>query len=327
MDNKDKFKFFVADGHCDTVSLFLRSRESYDFARLNRTGHIDLPRLRLGGVALQCFAVCLEPAFKPWGALRRTLVLFGHFHRVLEENKESIMLVIGSGTLREALESGKVAALLTVEGGESLEGELEVLRSLYRLGARGLGLTWNDRNDLADGVGVGNAAGGLTDFGREVVSEMNRLGMMVDAAHLSRRSFFDVLEHSTSPVVVTHANAYAICPHRRNLDDEQLRALRDQGGVIGMSFYPPFVHQSGQAGLEQLLDHYCYVAARFGVAVLAVGSDFDGIDRSVDGLNDASYLPVLGEGLQKRGFSALETQQIMGGNFLRVLDKILKTET
>jgi membrane dipeptidase len=323
MEKRDNF--FVADGHCDTVYLFLR--DGYDFASHNRTGHVDLPRLRQGGVGLQCFAVCLESSFKPWGALRRTLVLMEHFHRVMAENSENVGLVTGLNSLCNALEKQKIAILLTLEGGECLEGEVEVLHSLYRLGARGLGLTWNGRNDLADGVDIGDAAGGLTRFGREVVSEMNRLGMMVDASHLSRRSFYDLLRHSQAPVVVTHANIFSICPHRRNLDDDQLRALRDQGGVIGLSFYPPFINESGKADLQNLLDHYCYAAERFGVEMLAIGSDFDGIDRSVVELADVSCLPVLGAGLLGRGFSQAEVGRIMGGNFLRVLENILKAES
>jgi membrane dipeptidase len=237
----------VADLHCDTVYLFDRLKGPYRFAEENTIGHVDLPRLIRGGVNLQCFAVCVIPKRKPCGALRRTLAHFEHFAREMGENKDNVTIVRDLNGLERTLDEGKIAALLTVEGGEALEGELEVLHSLYRLGMRGMGLTWNYRNELADGVDVGAAAGGLTKFGRSVVSVMNELGIMVDASHLSERSFYDVLEYSSTPVVVTHANAAGLCAHRRNLDDCQLRALRDQGGVVGICFYPDFLNSSGSA--------------------------------------------------------------------------------
>jgi membrane dipeptidase len=316
----------VADLHCDTVYLFDGLKGPYQFAGENTLGHVDLPRLIRGGVNVQCFAVCVIPQHKPCGALRRTLAYFEHFTRVMGENKGSVTIIRDLDGLEKSLVEGKLAALLTVEGGEALEGELEVLHSLYRLGMRGMGLTWNYRNELADGVDVGAAAGGLTKFGRAVVSEMNRLGIMVDASHLSPRSFYDVLEHSSSPVVVTHANAAGLCSHRRNLDDNQLHLLREQGGVIGICFYPGFLNSSGSASMENVLDHFCYIAERFGTDILAVGSDFDGIDKTVTSLPDVSALPALTAGLLARGFSDVEVRDILGGNFIRVLGRILKRQ-
>ncbi len=313
----------VADGHCDTVHLFRRRQGGYDFALDNSIGHVDLPRLHRGGINIQCFAVCVEQNYKPCGALKRTLSLFEHFLQVMEENKDKVAIIRDRNGLDEALAGRKLASLLTVEGGEALEGNLDVLYSLYRLGMRGMGLTWNDRNELADGVGVGSAAGGLTQFGRSVVREMNRLGIMVDASHLSPRSYYDVLEHSATPVVVTHANASGVYAHRRNLDDDQLRALRDQGGVIGICFYPRFISSPQNTGIESLLDHFSYIAHHFGVGMLALGSDFDGIDEVITGLEDVSKLPVLTAGLLGRGFSEDEVSLILGGNFMKVLGKIL----
>jgi len=325
--SENNAKILIADGHCDTIHLFCKPKGEYSFHVENNTGHIDLPRLRRGGVNLQCFAVCcVEPRYTPCGALRRTLVLFEHFAREMGNNSNNVAVVKNLDELERTLNGGKLAALLTVEGGEALEGELEVLHCLYHLGMRGMGLTWNHRNELADGVGVGSAAGGLTAFGREVVSEMNKLGIMVDASHLSPRSFYDVLEHSSSPVVVTHANAAGVCNHRRNLDDSQLRALRDQGGTIGICFYPPFTTSAPGVNLDHLLDHFCYIAERFGTGMLALGSDFDGIQETIPGLEDVSHLPALTAGLIKRGFNMEEIRMILGGNFLQVLGKILKEQ-
>ncbi|MDW7651873.1 MAG: dipeptidase [Bacillota bacterium] len=313
----------VVDGHCDTVHLFLGNKEPYSFGEKNDVGHIDLPRLREGGVDVQFFAVYIEPEFKPYGALRRTLTLIEYFWREMEKCRDSVTVVQSTGDLESALLEKKLAVLLSMEGGEPLE-DLDVLHVLYRLGLRSVGLTWNQRNMLADGVGVGQAAGGLTHLGQDMVREMNKLGMIVDAAHLAPRGFYDLLDAASAPFVVTHANAKAVCDHRRNLDDDQLRALQEQGGVVGLTYYPPFVHRSGLASLDDLLDHFCHIAEHIGTDVLALGSDFDGIPESVRGLDDVSLLPNLTEGLLKRGFSSSEIKNILGGNFLRVLRTVLK---
>lgn len=314
----------VADGHCDTMRWFLLPREKYDFARINEDTHVDLPRLKEGGVKLQFFALCLEPEYKPRGAVRRALEYANSFFRVLHENREHLRLIYSAGDLEDIHTSGQVGALLSLEGGEPLEGSLDVLDIFYRLGFRAMGLTWNDRNELADGVGVGPSAGGLTKLGKEVVRRMNRLGMIVDAAHLAPRSFYDVLELCASPVLVSHANIRTLCAHPRNLDDDQLWALKEKGGVIGLSFYPPFIREEGQAKIEHLLDHFCYVAEKFGVQMLGIGSDFDGIDRVIPGLDNAGRYGCLAAGLKERGFTTEEIKNIMGGNIFSLVGKVLK---
>jgi membrane dipeptidase len=309
----------VIDGHCDSVHLFTGVKGTYDFGEENTVGHIDLPRLVRGGVDVQFFALYIEPEYQQYGALRRAIILMEHFHREIGKYKDSISVVLNQNDLDHALSSDRIAALLSLEGAEALGLDIEVLHSLHRLGLRSVGLTWNGRNMLADGVGVGESAGGLTSFGKEVVTEMNQLGMIVDAAHLAPRGFYELLDISATPVVVTHANASGVCKHRRNLDDDQLRALNEQGGVVGMSFYPAFISNEKPATIEMLLDHFCYIADSFGTDLLGIGSDYDGIPETVMGLEDVSSLPLLTHGLIKRGFSEDEITKILGGNFLRVL--------
>lgn len=318
----------VIDGHCDSIHLFTGVKGKYSFSEENTVGHIDLPRLIRGGIDVQFFALYIEPEYQQCGALRRALILGEHFYREIGKCNDSISVVLDQNGLDYALIKGKIAALLSLEGAEALGQDIEVLHSLHRMGIRSIGLTWNGRNMLADGVGVGPSAGGLTSFGRAVVSEMNRLGMVVDGAHLSPRSFYELLDISATPVVVTHANATGVCKHRRNLDDDQLRALNEQGGVVGMSFYPSFISNNKSATIDMLLDHYCYIADRFGTDVLGIGSDYDGIPETVLGLEDVSGLPLLTHGLIKRGFTEEEITKILGGNFLRVLRNTLyKGET
>ncbi|MGI6658261.1 MAG: dipeptidase [Dethiobacteraceae bacterium] len=316
---------YIVDGHCDTVYHF-RHTEEYNFAQRNERGHIDLPRLQEGGVALQFFALFIEPEFKPYQTVTRVLQLAEHFLAEMEKNCAHVQIVKTQQDLDDARAQRKLAALMTLEGAEPLEGGVEILHILYRLGLRGVGLTWNQRNGLADGVGVGAGAGGLTELGKDMVREMNRLGIIVDGAHLAPRAFYDLLETSNKPVVITHANAYQLCAHPRNLTDEQLRALRDQGGVIGLTFFPTFIVEQGPASLADLLDHFCYIADRFGTELLGVGADYDGIESTVTELPDVSKLPLLVKGLQDRGFTEKEVRQIMGENFLRIVRSTLLKE-
>jgi membrane dipeptidase len=323
MENARSSAIPVVDGHCDTVHLFFGSKGPYVFSSRNPVGHVDLPRLRQGGVKLQFFALYIEPEFTGGAALGRTLMLTEAFLSEMEKAQESVLLIRGAHDLETMTGDDRLGALLALEGAQGVENT-DILHILYRLGLRSVGLTWNHRNHLADGVGVGDSAGGLTPAGKDMVREMNRLGILVDASHVAPRGFFDILAATDQPIAVTHANAYGVCPHRRNLSDDQLRALRDTGGVVGMSFYPPFVERGGVAGLEELLNHFTYIAERFGTDILGIGSDFDGISRAVSGLEDVSRLPVLAAGLERRGFSRQEVENILGGNFLRLLGRVLR---
>ncbi len=310
----------VVDAHCDTVRLFNGIHKSSHFGQRNEVGHLDLPRLREGGVKIQFFSLYVEPEYKTCAALRRAPTLMEHFLQEMGKHAESVTVIKSWHELELALTKGSLGAILALEGAEALES-VEILHILYRLGLRSVGLTWNERDMLADGVGAGVNPGGLTSLGREMVREMNRLGILVDAAHLAPRGFCELLTESSLPIVVTHANAAGVCSHKRNLSDEQLRLLRDNDGVVGLTYYPPFVANSVTCSIEALLDHFCYIADRFGVGILGLGSDYDGISTVVTGLDDVSRLPILTEALLRRGFSSKEVKQILGENFLRVIKK------
>ncbi len=315
-------RYPIIDGHCDTVHRFISGTGSYDFTRYNKEGHIDLPRLRQAGVKLQFFALYIEPDYKPIGAVRRCMQLIDGYYRTVGRVQADLQTILNISHLHEAMNSNRIAALLSVEGGEALEGDLAVLRVLFRLGVRGLGLTWNQRNQLAVGVGEGIKGDGLTSFGREVIREMNNLGMIVDLAHINEKGFFEAISLSNRPVIVSHANARVLCDHPRNLSDSQLRALSENNGIIGLSYYPSFIHRESPS-LEKLLDHFVHVATVAGVEHLGFGSDFDGIDKTINGLDDVSCLHHLVDGLISRGFTPKETEQITSENYLRVLNQVL----
>lgn len=319
------FKKGIIDAHCDTVHFFTQEKVPYVFSAINSPAQVDLPRMETGNIKVQFFAMYIEPEYKPCHALKRCLHLLDHFYRTMEKCSERIEIVFSYKDLMRVNTEGKIAAVATVEGGEVLEDDIGVLRILYRLGIRGLGLTWNQRNQLADGVWERDAAGGLTHLGREVIMEMNRLGMIIDLAHIAERGFDDVLALTTKPVIVSHANTRKICDHPRNLTDRQLKLLQENGGVVGLTFYPAFISPE-KPGLEKLLDHFEHAAEVSGIDHLGIGSDFDGMGGNfLSDLPDVSSLPSLVEGLLSRGFTEEEVNKIMWGNFLRVINSNWKS--
>jgi membrane dipeptidase len=190
---------------------------------------------------------------------------------------------------------------------------------------RNIGLTWNLRNAAADGVDETRSSSGLTNFGVQLVQEMNRLEIMVDISHLSPTGVRDVFLVSEAPVIASHSNAYALCPHRRNLTDEQLEGVASKGGVVGVTFVPNFITEDGnQATLKGLLDHIDYMVKTMGVDHVGLGSDFDGFFNSnVRGLEDVTHLPKLTAGLVERGYGEEDVKKILGGNFIRVFREVV----
>ncbi|MDI6870843.1 MAG: dipeptidase [Bacillota bacterium] len=320
---------FVADGHADTLGRFYFMGGSFTEPAPGQ--QIDLERLRQGGVGLQVMACC-----PVWGKLapgtRRTCAravfnMIDILHRELDAYPDLRLVTDAAGLERlvEARRSGEqpVGLVLGIEGGEALEGDLALLRTFHRLGVRLVTLTHNFRNELADGA-YEESPGGLTRFGRQVVEEMNRLGVVIDVSHLAPAGFWQVLELSSAPVVASHSNARALCGHRRNLTDEQAEALAAKGGVVGVTFCPLFLREAPDdqhplpASLSDVLDQIDYLVNLVGPDHVALGSDFDGIDTVPRGLEDVSRLPALTRGLLERGHSEEAIRGILGENLLRI---------
>ncbi|HEY8498476.1 MAG TPA: dipeptidase [Limnochordales bacterium] len=310
------FSSLVFDAHADTIALdVVEGRRHLD--ETGRGGHVDLPRLRQGGVGVQVFSVFVPPAVPtPYNALR-ALAILDALAAEVERAAGAVIWVRRAADLDEVRRTRKVGVIASLEGCEVLAGSLAVLRTLYRLGVRAAGLTWNVRNELADGVGEPRGAG-LTAFGREAVAEMERLGMVVDVSHLSEAGFWEVMEVATRPVIASHSNARAVCDHVRNLTDDQIRALARKGGVMGINFFPGFLRQDGQATLEDVVRHIDHVVELVGPDHVGLGSDYDGITRVPQGLEDPSRLPALTEALLRRGYGDEAVRKILGENFARV---------
>lgn len=309
----------VIDGHCDTILAVVRGAGRLGTYR--ETGHVDLPRLKEGGVKVQFFAAFIESLYKPFSSLTRTMQLIDAFHTEVEDNSDCLAPGLTMRQIRRELREGKTIAVLGIEGGEALNGDLSVLRMLYKLGVRFLGLTWNQRNQLADGVGESITKGGLTNFGCAVITEMNRLGIIIDLAHISAAGFWDALERSRHPVMVSHTNCFKLCPHPRNLTDDQIKALARKGGIMGLSFVPDFLGK-GRTSITNFFDHLDHVAGLAGTDVIAIGSDFDGIDNTPDGLYDCRCFPAITAGLLERGYTEKEVRGIMGENMFRLMEKV-----
>ena len=294
------------------------------FGERSSKGHVDLPRLLESGVDLQIFAVYIQPEYKIERALHRALQVFDRFYKELHDHEDKMMLFTKVSDVREAEKQGKIAAMLSIEGGEAVEADLGILRMLYKLGLRAMTLTWNERNQIADGAGEGRTKGGLTNFGVELVKEMNNLGMVVDVSHLNDAGFFDVIETTTKPIIASHSNCRAVCNHRRNLTDDMIKILADNGGVMGMNFAPSFVDENKEnATLERVLDHVDHIVKVASVDNVGLGSDFDGIETTPKGLEDVTRMPYLTEGLLKRGYKEDDIRKVLGENFLRVFKQVI----
>lgn len=309
----------IIDMHCD--SLLKAFQENRKMTDRSTSGHFDLPSMQEAGVKIQFFALFpgITELLSP---LKQALILGNYFWEQYEENQKIMKLITSHQSLLEVIDSKKCGALLTVEGGEVLEGDLHMLKVIYRMGVRSLCLTWNNRNEIADGVAEMQTGGGLTLFGREVVKEMNKIGMIVDVSHIAEKGFWDVLEISEAPLIASHSNSQAVWDHPRNLTDEQIKGIAQKNGVIGLNFVADFLGEQG-SGLDQLLRHIDHICDLVGDDYLGFGSDFDGTDNLLAGIGDVTIYPELITYLKKRNYKDTTIRKICGENCLRVLNTVL----
>ncbi len=323
MEGKLRTPYLIADMHCDTLAKVMKSGK--ELWERNEEHHLDLPRMKEAGVCCQFFAVCVQEAYRYEGGFQRTSHIFQTFQKKISSEKD-IVVVKDSIELKKNIKKRRISAILSVEGGEALEGKIENLLNLYEIGVRSLTLTWNWRNALGDGVGVTDEPKGLTAFGKDVIKCMNDIGMVVDVSHIAVPGFWECLELSTKPVIASHSSCYALAPHPRNLRDSQIKAIADIGGVIGINFYPPFLRSDADktgAILLDVLDHIDHVVEVGGIDCVAIGSDFDGIDSVPLGLEDVTGLQRLIDGLMSRGYKGIDLEKILNRNVIRVLSLLI----
>ena len=347
------------DSHIDTIQRVMLGE---DLSKPDDTGHVDIPRLREGGMHAPFFAFWVPIFFRGAEAVRRTLDLRDAMQSVLDANRDQIELATTAADIERIVKAQKIAAFLTIEGGHAIDDDLRVLRNYYRLGIRAMTLTHAGNTNWADSANDTPAHHGLTDFGKEVVREMNRLEMLVDLSHASDRTFYDALSVTNKPVILSHSSMRAISNVPRNVSDEMLCALAKNGGVVGINFGMGFINPKDAeklrlatqteskaplltgkalddyaaenarklfgtranvvATVEDVADHIDYAVKIAGIDHVGIGSDFDGIAGTANGLEDVSKMPALVAVLLKRGYAESDLKKILGGNFLRVVREV-----
>ena len=351
----------ILDGHND-LPWALRDLGQSDLGGVDLAAGLadtqtDLPRLRSGGVGAQFWSVFVPSSLQGDSAVSATLEQIDLTHRMIDRYPDALELALTSDDVERIMAAGKIASLLGAEGGHSIASSLGVLRSLYALGVRYMTLTHNDNVPWADSATDQPAAGGLTDFGRDVVAEMQRLGMLVDLSHTAPATMRDALDAARGPVIFSHSRARAICDHARNVPDDVLGRLAANGGVCMVTFVPAFVseecrqwdlgvaeemrsrgldpkdylermrmadewaktHPHPVATVAQVADHVDHVREVAGVEHVGIGGDFDGTGQLPEGLRDVSGYPALFAELLRRGWSEADCGMLASGNITRVL--------
>lgn len=352
----------VIDGHNDLPYLF-REREDlsfaqFDIARPQPRFHTDIPRLRQGGVGAQFWSAYVPASTgRAKTAVTQTLEQIDVIRRLVQRYPNDFALATTADDILRIRQSGKIASLIGIEGGHSIDNSLGVLRMYYQLGVRYMTLTHSETLDWADSATDTPKNHGLSEFGRNVVREMNRLGMMVDLSHVSTDVMRQAMEISTAPVIFSHSSAYALAPHVRNVPDDILKRLPHNGGVVLVNFYPGFLtpegarasrdmfaayrrmqeqihdrreleraidqwkaeHPMPRGNVHTVVDHIEHIIRVAGIDHVGLGSDFDGISATPEQLEDVSKYPYITQELLNRGYTEEQIRKILGGNLLRVM--------
>ena len=340
------------DLHCDSVFFLM---EGKDLRQSIEGIHVDLPRLKKGKVGLQVFAVYIPPDTEPEKAYLNTL----NGLDVLDAfagSHEDLAMIETAAELKEILKKDKAGIMLAVENGLAIEESLEKLEKLRKRKVRIMTLVHSQHMSWIEScTGTGefkvDTGGGLSSFGEKVVDAMNDLGIIPDVSHSSEAAFWDVIKRSKKPIIASHSCAYSLCAVKRNLKDDQLKALGESGGIVGVNFASHFLselyrlaYQEARAKMPApssmsmtdifsqfpnipvpvphtvIADHIDYMINIAGEDALALGSDFDGIPAAPDGVTGCDYFPALEEELRKRGYSEKRIEKIFNGNFTRVLE-------
>ena len=363
----------IIDTHADTPGRFVD--ENFDLTQDAGTGYLDFNRIRTGNLGAEFFSIWVEPKTNKGREIQRALDMIDSVYEQARRHPDKMLMAFSTQDILMAHRQHKLAALLGVEGGHAIQGDIRVLRDYYRLGVRYMTLTWSNTNELGDSSGdmqdkAMQHHDGLTDFGRQVVREMNRLGMMVDISHVADRTFYQALAASRAPVIASHSSSRALTSVPRNMTDDMLIALARNGGVAQVNFYCGFISQKyvdrakelkeqhdpdyervqslflqaqtpevkkqldtakaalalklPRPPLSDLIDHIDHMVKVAGADHVGLGSDFDGIDCSPQGLDSAADLPKITQALYERGYTPADLNKILGGNLMRVFVEVEK---
>lgn len=352
---------FILDSHCDTPSQILRLR---DLSVDNEYSHVDFPKLKRGGVDGAFFALYVPASLDTEEAYAYSQRLLDAVHSTINQNPAAVRLAVSEQDAKKNQAEGVFSMFLGLENGSPVGGSMDRLHAFYDAGVRYMTLCHSRDNQICDScASVSGRWGGLSPFGKEVIAEMNRIGMLVDVSHISDAAFYDVIRCSRKPVVATHSCCRALSDHPRNMTDDMIRALASEGGVIQINFYPLFldvdfrnilsasgIMDYGEAVEEEFIkdpsdpdkraawnevqkalnelqrpsfkliaDHIDHVVSLVGIEHVGIGSDYDGIEVTPDGMEDISMMPRIFDELRSRGYSEADLAKIASENFFRIL--------
>jgi membrane dipeptidase len=352
----------VFDGHNDLPEtirdLVVDGFDKCDISKPQTKFNTDIPRLRQGGLGAQFWSVYVPASLeKTGGAMKQTLEQVDLVRRMVARYPDTFALASTADDVERIKRSGKIACMMGIEGGYSIEDSLAALRMFYALGVRYMTLTHSDTTDWADSATDAPQHGGLTEFGERVVAEMNKLGMLVDISHVSVDTMDDALRVSKAPIIASHSSAYAVAQHPRNVPDEILKRIATNGGVVMVNFASSFVQPESalksakmfdvrrelearytdekerekamnewrdslhlkRGTVRDLVDHIEHIAKVAGVDHVGIGSDFDGVPMLPEQLDDVAHYPYVTQELLNRGWSESDIRKVLGGNILRAL--------
>ncbi|XP_051757474.1 dipeptidase 1 [Ctenopharyngodon idella] len=320
----------LIDGHNDLPwqmrSLFNNQLNTVDLYTLNTT-HTNIPKIKEGRLSAQFWAAYVPCETQYKDAVRQTLEQIDVVHRMCDQYPEVFKFAASSEDIMQAFSENKTASLIGVEGGHSIDSSLGALRTMYQLGARYLTLTHSCNTPWADNWLVDTGSDpvqhdGLSEFGKQVIREMNRIGMMIDLAHVPVKVMKQALEISEAPVIFSHSSAYSICNHKRNVPDDVLMEVKNKEGIVMVNFYNDYVTCQAVASISHVADHFDHIKKVAGASIIGFGGDYDGVPRTPEGLEDVSKYPDLVAELLRRKWTDDEIRDALGGNLLRVFRKV-----
>lgn len=320
---------WVIDGHADTFYEVMD--KGHDFFQRQSHGHTDYPRFLAGGVNLQIASLWTPAKHSGQSATDFAQALLDTGRRTIADSRGRLHQVTSQSDLATiAPGQGVLGFCFSIEGATPLQGDVALLEQFYRNGVRAVGLTHNHDSELASGCG-NKFPGGLTDAGRRVVARMRELGMLIDIAHLADPGVEEVLDAATQPVVASHALCRSLMPISRNCSDDTLRGIAASGGLIGITFIAQFLRPHEKQSdlhctIADVCDHLDHAVAIAGIQHVGIGSDFDGYEIPIVGLEDVAALPNLTQELLNRGYTDPDIVALLGGNWLRVLRTVLPVD-
>lgn len=332
----------VLDMHCDTIMSLMDKKDEH-----LKDGNlmINISKMIKGDYLLQCFAMFVlykKEETENYSPYKYCNQMIDRYNEEIEKCKEYIKPALSYKDIEDNINNNIMTSLLTIEEGGVLEGKIENLDYFYNKGVRLMTLTWNFNNEIghpnidltnvskrqiqtAKGVFTPNLTDGLTEFGKQVVKRMNELGMIIDCSHAGDKTFYDVIELTTKPIVCSHSCSRSVCDHVRNMTDDMLLKLKENGGVVGINYCHDFIRNDNEvASIKDVVKHIDHIKELIGIDYIGLGSDFDGIENDCIELKDASYLPLLLDELRKQGYSEDDIDKISYKNVLRVFKENLK---